>query len=339
MNYVEWLRVRNGVRIYAIVLGALIALCLIVRISVNGQLSNNEWIVSHIQHDPGTVISHSVVNGLDRTTLYNAKERTTITIDDKNDGGKLIHIVEPASNVSGTHTHHESVVNIQVSETQANGMESTTFDTNSPVNVVIFLVIGSVAALIFATIWGCSFACELGHLEYALLKPVTRTRYALGVIGYDVLGMAIVAVMSIVAAIICLSMFELPHFDFSKVAADTTVALVILLPLAWYAALNAATASLKRGSGAVIGFAWPVGLVFSGLGSAQLGDSPVANVFHTIFWTVSRLIPITYLSFSGGGTGHISDEGTPFTVRIATLTGLMLIYGALTLVQWRRVEA
>ena len=39
MNYVEWLRVRNGLRIYAIVLGVLIVIALIVRISVNGQLS------------------------------------------------------------------------------------------------------------------------------------------------------------------------------------------------------------------------------------------------------------------------------------------------------------
>ena len=81
MNYVEWLRVRNALRIYAVVLGALILIALIVRISVNGQLSNNKFIVNHIEHDPGTVISHSVVNGLNRTTLVNAKDRTTITMD------------------------------------------------------------------------------------------------------------------------------------------------------------------------------------------------------------------------------------------------------------------
>ena len=182
MNYVEWLRVRNALRIYAVVLGALILIALIVRISVNGQLSNNEFIVNHIEHDPGTVISHSVVNGLNRTTLVNAKDRTTITIDQQNDGGKLIHIVQPAGKHSTT-KNHLRIGSVSVTETQANGMSSTTFDTDGPVNVVIFLVIGYFVAMVFATIWGCSFAKESGHLEYALLKPVTRTRYALGIIG------------------------------------------------------------------------------------------------------------------------------------------------------------
>ncbi len=131
MNYVEWLRVRNGLRIYAFVLGALIVLALVVRISVNGQLSSNEFIVNRIEHEAGTVTSHSVVNGLSRTTLYNANDRTTITIDEQNDGGKLIHIVEPA----GKHRQakdHVHVLSVTVDETQANGMESTTFNTDSP---------------------------------------------------------------------------------------------------------------------------------------------------------------------------------------------------------------
>jgi len=338
MNYVEWLRVRNALRIYAIVLGALVVLALIVRISINGQLSSNEFIVSHIQSEPGTVVSHSVVNGLNRATYVNAKERTTVTIDEQNDGGKLIHIVRPAGN-HVTSTQHANVVSIQMSDTQKNGMESITFNTDGPVSFVIFLGIASVAALVFATIWGCSFACEQGHLEYALLKPVTRTRYGLGVIGYDILGMAIVAVMTVVAAIVCMSMFEWPHFDFSHVAEPGTT-LLVLLPLAWYAALNAATASLKRGSGAVIGFAWPVGLVISSLAQIPLQDSPVGNVFHTIFWTVSRIIPITYLNGATfSDSGRYNNEGLPVTIRIATLIGLTLIYGALTLVQWRRVEA
>jgi hypothetical protein len=335
MNYVEWLRVRNALRIYAIVLGALIVLCLIVRISVNGELSGNDFIVSHIEHDPGTVVSHSVVNGLNRTTLVNAKDRTTITIDDQNNGGKLIHVVEPAEK-HARDSGHDSVGAFSYDRSTKNGMDSITFNTNAPINFEIFIGIASIAALVFATIWGCSFASEQGHFEYALLKPVTRVRYALGIIGYDVLGMAIVGAMSILAAIICMSMFELPHFNFSNVAGPAT-AFLILLPLAWYAALNAATASLRRGSGAVIGFAWPVGLVITALAEVQLPDTPVAHVLHTIFWTVSRFIPITYLG--GNLSNTLNESGQSLTIRIATLIGLTLIYGALTLVQWRRVEA
>ena len=336
MNYVEWLRVRNALRIYAIVLGALIIIALVVRISVNGQLSSNEFIVNHIEHEAGTVTTHSVVNGLNRTTLFNANDRTTITIDEQNDGGKLIHIVEPAGKHTTT-SHHVSIGSVSVDQTQANGMESVTFDTDAPVNVVIFLGFACFAALIFGTIWGCSFACEQGHLEYALLKPVTRARYGLGIIGYDILGMALAGAMTIVAAIICQSMFEFPHFDFSGVI-DPMVALLFVLPVAWYLALNAATASMRRGYGALLGFAWPIALGIGGAARIPLGDSPVGNAFHTIFWSASRVIPITYApEFSHGTT--VASDALSVTVKLAIVTGLMLIYGALALVQWRRVEA
>jgi hypothetical protein len=337
MNYVEWLRVRNGLRIYAIVLGALIVLGLIIRISVGGQLGDNEFIVNRIEHDPGTKISHSVVNGLNRTTLVDAAQRTTITIDDQNGGGKLIHIVQPASkDTSGS--DHASVGPISYDKTTKNGMESITFNTDAPVNFEIFLAFACFAALIFATVWGCSFACEHGHLEYSLLKPITRTRYGLGLIGVDIVGMAIVGAMTIVAAIICMSMFELPRFDFSRLA-DPLTAVVFVLPVAWYAMLNAATASLRRGYGAVIGFAWPVALVLIVLSHSSFSDLPVFRVLHTIFVVASRLIPITYLPGFGLNGDATSDVGLSNPVSLAILVGLMLIYGALALVQWRRVEA
>jgi hypothetical protein len=336
MNYVEWLRVRNGLRIYAIILGALIVLALIIRISVGGQLGDNEFIVNHIEHDPGTKISHSVVNGLNRTTLVDAAERTTITIDDQNGGGKLIHIVQPASKDEST--DHASIAAFSYDRTTKNGMDSITFNTDGPVNFEIFLAFACFAALIFGTIWGCSFACEQGHLEYALLKPITRTRYGLGLIGVDIVGMAIVGAMTIVAAIICMSMFELPHFDFSRVGSALT-AMCFVLPIAWYAMLNAATASLRRGYGSVIGFAWPVALLIVAFSHASLSDLPVFRVLHTIFVVASRLIPITYLPGFGLNGNATSDVGLSNPVSLAILVGLMLIYGALALVQWRRVEA
>jgi len=337
MNYVEWLRIRNTLRIYAIVLGVLIVLALIVRISVNGQLSNGQFIVDKVSREPGTVISHSVVNGLSRTTIYNAHDRTTITVDDQTDGGKLIHIVEPGTKAS-TETHRLGSFQVTESSSGTSGMRSITFNTDAAANFVIFIAMASFAALIFATIWGCSFACEHGHLEYALLKPVTRTRYALGIVGVDIVGMAIAGAMTIVAAIICQSMFEIPHFDFSHVIEPIT-ALCIVLPIAWYALLNAATTSMRRGYGAVIGFAWPIAFMLIGLSHASFGDFPVSHVFHSIFVAASRLIPLTYLPSVGDNGTPTSDVPLADTTKLAIVTGLMLIYGALALVQWRRVEA
>jgi hypothetical protein len=132
-------------------------------------------------------------------------------------------------------------------------------------------------------------------------------------------------------------MFEVPHFDFSKVA-DPFTLLLIVLPFSWYAALNAATASLKRGAGAVVGFAWPIAFVIIALTSIPLGDTVVGQTFHTIFWSVSRIIPLTYLAGTHQGAST-TPEGWSYTARTLAASGLMLIYGALAIVQWRRVEA
>ncbi|HEX8805574.1 MAG TPA: hypothetical protein VF741_01450, partial [Candidatus Aquilonibacter sp.] len=104
------------------------------------------------------------------------------------------------------------------------------------------------------------------------------------------------------------------------------------------ALLNAVTTSMRRGYGAVIGFSWPVALVLVGLSHADFGDLPVAHVFHSIFVVAAGLIPITYLP-SFGGNGGDSLSALAETTNLGILTGLMLIYGALALVQWRRVEA
>ncbi len=61
MNYVEWLRVRNALRIYAIVLGILIVIGLIVRVSLAPQLNHDQYLIDRVSREPGTKISHSVV--------------------------------------------------------------------------------------------------------------------------------------------------------------------------------------------------------------------------------------------------------------------------------------
>lgn len=336
MNYVEWLRVRNALRIYAIVLGVLIVIALIVRVSLTSQLNHEQFLIDRVSKEPGTTITHSVVGGLNRTTIVSPSDSTTITIDEKPDGGRVIHIVQPSSSHKST-TQAGAVGPISGNDSVSNGVETITVDTNAPVNVVIFLALASFAGLLFATILGAPFACENGHLEIAMLKPVTRIRYALGVIGVDFAGIVLAGTLTVVVAVICQAMFEVPHFDFSKIV-DPITLLLIVLPFSWYATLNAATASLKRGAGAVVGFAWPIAFVLIALSQIPLGDSIVGQTFHTIFWSVSRIIPLTYLAGSHQGTS-MTAEGWSYTARTLAVSGLMLIYGALAIAQWRRVEA
>ena len=53
MNYVEWLRVRNTLRVLAIVLGAFILIVLVLRISFNQYITEDNAFIKHIKLEPG----------------------------------------------------------------------------------------------------------------------------------------------------------------------------------------------------------------------------------------------------------------------------------------------
>ncbi len=95
MNYVEWLRVRNALRIYAIVLGILIVIGLIVRVSLTPQLNHDQYLIDRVSKEPGTKISHSVVNGVNRTTIV-SRERQHDDYDRRKTGRRPHHPHRPA---------------------------------------------------------------------------------------------------------------------------------------------------------------------------------------------------------------------------------------------------
>jgi hypothetical protein len=338
MNYVEWLRVRNALRVTAICLGVSIVICFIVRIAIAAQFGgDHSSIVNRLGGEKDTVTTHSVVDGYNRTTLTNAREHTTVVIEDQADGSKIVQITEPGHSGSG-HPEHVGLGPMSVSTSTSGGVEKTTIETNRPVPFAIYLGIAAVIALIIATVLGAPFARENdGHLEFAFLKPVSRTNNALGAIGADCVGILASGVMAIVAFAIMQAIFEIPHFDFSGIN-TTVIPVAIALPLSWYALLNASTASLKRGAGAVIGLAWPAALVSQTLAHFNLGSSMVGQTFHAIFWGISRIFPLTYVQFEGNDH-DLNTLGPKLMVTAAILTGLFLVYGALAVVQWRRVEA
>jgi ABC-type transport system involved in cytochrome c biogenesis permease component len=337
MNYVEWLRVRNALRVTAICLGVSIVIALVVRISIAAQFGSTHDIVNRLGAEKDTVTTHSVVDGFARTTLTNAREHTVVVIEDQPDGSKVIQITEP-----GHSNHATDVVRmgpVSVSTTESGGVEKTTIETNRPVPFGIYAGIAAVIALIIATVLGAPFAKENdGHLEIAFLKPVSRTANALAVVLADCVGILIAEVMTIVAFAIMQAFFEVPHFDFSGIN-STAILLAIALPLSWYAFLNASTASLKRGAGAVVGLAWPAAFVSISLAGLNLGTSITGQTFHTIFWSISRIFPLTYIQFEGHGSEDLSTLGPKLLATAGILTGLFLVYGALAVVQWRRVEA
>src|SRR5262249_39339679 len=177
-------------------------------------------------------------DGTKRTIWDNAHAQTHVVIDDHGYRGKHIVVTEPASRA---HNEHDNVAvgSIHVAESQNGSLSTTVSDTNGSVPMLYYMAFADVVALIVAMCLAAPFAREIdGHLEIALTKPVSRARYALGVIGADVVGIVAASFMTIVALYLCQLLFESARVDFSGVNARAIV-MGIAAPLAWYALLIA----------------------------------------------------------------------------------------------------
>jgi hypothetical protein len=340
MSYVEWLRVRNCLRVLAICLGVFILVVLVLRVSYNKYITEDDVFISHAKMQPGTTVAHiTLPDGTKRTTINDPKDKTLVVIDNHGINGRHVTITEPKSKA---HEHQTRAVigSVHINETRNGDMVTTTIDTNGSVPFIFYMAFADVVAFVIATLLAAPFARENdGHLEYALTKPVSRQTFSIGVIGVDLGAIVVTSIMTIVTLIICQAMFEIPTFDFSGVNVNA-ILMGIAAPFAWYALLTAATASMKRGYGAVLGFAWPVAILFTVFGAVSLGDSIVGQLIHNVCWLVSRIIPLSYISFAvnENSAGELTGPAN-FGLRLSIEIALFLIYSALAVFQWRRVEA
>lgn len=338
MTYVEWLRVRNCLRITFIILGILVALALILRISFARYQSPEAWI-AHVATEPGTTERHvTLADGTKRLILDDPSDRTHIVVDDHGSAGRHIVITEPTSNER--ERSHVDIGSMSVHESRHGSMTTTTIDTNGSVPMLIYMGFADVVALIVATILGAPFAREIdGHLEIALTKPISRARFAIGTIGADVAGILAVLLVSVIAFYICGLFFGVFKIDFSGVNARA-VPMGVAMSLAWYALLCAATAWIGRGYAAVLGFAWPVVLVVNGLAKIP-PTSAVASFVHYVAWSLAQLNPLWHAAWTGV---HVDSAGASpsdptFGLRLAINVLLFAVYAALAVWRWQRVEA
>jgi hypothetical protein len=337
MNYVEWLRVRNCLRVLAIVLAIMVVLAVILRISLARQLSPETW-VSHMTTEPGTTVTHSVLaDGTKRTVINSVADRTRVVIDDRGSAGKRIVITEPSS--SHQESSHFSGVGNMISSRTYGGVKTTVIDTNGSVPMLYYMAFADIVALIVATILAAPFAREIdGHLEVALTKPCARVPFAVGSMAVDALGIWAASLLTILALYLCQLLFETWRLDFTGENARAIV-MGAALPLAWYALLCAATTWLSRSYGAVLGFAWPVALVTGALTQLEPSNT-VAVIVRDAAWTLSRLDPLSYTRISGiSSATHDTYAGMGFELRLSIEVLLLVVYGALAVWQWRRVEA
>ncbi|HEX5273996.1 MAG TPA: hypothetical protein VFW34_01830 [Candidatus Rubrimentiphilum sp.] len=210
--------------------------------------------------------------------------------------------------------------------------------------VAVLFAIAEVIGLVTATLLGGVLAKENdGHLEIAWTKPVSRDRLAAATMGVDIVTILLSQFATVLLVLVICAMFVWPSF-YSDAATLPSIAITLLGPIAWYACLTAFSASLKRGLGMVVGLGWLAALVVPAVaeGTAR-SSSDFGRAIHWVFQPIAYIDPIEYVHLSFHGSGGMSAMQNaplgPLGVSAGILIVLIIVYLALSVLQWRRVEA
>ncbi len=337
MTYVEWLRVRGALKWIAIVLLAFFVVTAIGRVWAFGLGGGPLTRIARLQADPSSRVTETTApDGARRTVIDDPKERVHVTIDEYGWARKHIEIFDRSSRDHSKETIVAGTV--QVRKLPSVGGSLVVIDTNG-IPFSTFALVGIVVALVFASVVGSPFARENdGHLEVALTKPIGRTALSLETIAVDAAGIVAAFALGVAFAFLCAAVFEPPRVTYDVNDFFATL-LGIVGPLSWYALLNASTASLKRGYGTVVGFAWPAALLIFGLSRIQPDGNMMLFVVSNIFKGLAVFDPVSYLhiSFPAEIAGK-SVAGTSTQINVLALALLSVLYGGLAVFQWRRIE-
>ncbi len=339
MYYVEFLRVLRAFRVVGIILGLLVLTAITFRFVFLHAGSPETWVRS-AQFAPGARVSTThLADGTIRTTIDDPSEHTRAVVLDRGYLGKQITIVEPNDRAAQQHHgEHFSMGSMSMNEERGGSMTRIDFKTNDSEDLSILFMAAVPLALIFATLVSCTLARENdGHLEMAWTKPVSHDAYALRSIGTDLAGVVVTIVVATIVFTLINLMFQLPRF-YVDARGLAQIGLAFAVPMAWYALLTAASASLKRGAGAVVGTAWPVAIILPGLVAAfaQHTASPLSVAIANTLRAVDTLNPLVYFETFTSGTALIPRSAGMY---LTTAVILLLVYVALAVLQWRRVEA
>jgi hypothetical protein len=366
VTYVEWLRVRSCLKWTAIVLVLGVAFLLFGRFTYLDVRPNSPGFSGIYIDDKqlaqieqrSTRTQSRLADGTVHSVINNPRLGVRITIDDRGYWGKHVEVFERNA-PAGTHANEMNFGDIHGRRIMLPGGSSVVkIDEGAalPEDLNYYAVLAAFVALIVATVLGAPFGRENdGHLELALTKPVSRSRLALQTIGVDLAGILAAWVLTVAALLVGHTIFEAPNYVYGPT--DTVVIVIGLLgAFAWYGILCAATASMKRNYGAVLGVAWPIALGIDGIAHADIGNSPLAQFVREIAEALSRINPISYLSFGTLFDSGVTVSSSATTIRAAgpgaagnavaalandipILAILLLVYAALAVWQWQRVEA
>jgi hypothetical protein len=194
--------------------------------------------------------------------------------------------------------------------------------------------------LIVATLLAAPLAKENeGHLELAWTKPVARERYAGAAFLVDSTAIVISQLACIAVGLLCIVMWTLPSLTLGS-GGWVTIGLALAVPIAWYACLTAFSASVKRGPGMVIGLGWFAALVIpSVMAATSDARSVLGQWIHVIFKGLAYIDPIVYIPSFHGHAGFHGNLLNSLGAALIVVVILAVVYLALAVLQWRRVEA
>ena len=335
--YVELMRAQRGLRVVGILLGLFILTSIVVRLWFLHAQSPTA-LADEIEHSPTAHVTHTqLADGSIQTTVDDPANRAHAVIVRKGRAIRLT-LTEPDNTYRAHHDSEDIIGSRSVSIDKNTGMAhvSLSFEHQMDFDLGSLLLVSLPMGLLVATMLGAPLAKENdGHLDLAWTKPVSREAYALATVGIDAAAIVISQLLFIAVLLLCTVTFDVPSLAFGSVV---MMLLGLAAPLAWYALLTAAGASL-RGCGLVIGLGWVAAIVIGAVAKATDGvQSAIGLAIHNVFQVLAYLDPLAYISF--GDHGLISNGIVKTAAEaVIVLFVLSVLYIASAVLQWRRVEA
>lgn len=351
MFYVEWLRARICLRILAIIFGIAFAIAIVVRLFMPTNLhdmQSSRWVNMQMNESGVHTRTTHLSDGSLRTTIIDP-DGDRVVVTDHGYRGQHVTVSGPNVNVDQTGNIRIASVGVQARSGTNGTNGSVVVDTDEPIALADLLYFPCLVGLIIATIIGGVLAKEnRNHLEIAWTRPVSRDVMALGMFGVDAIALIISMALALLLEILGIALFELPRFDLA--GSLGTAAVVLLAVFAWYGLLTAASASL-RGSGGIKALAWVAGIFVPAISAAALVPILIFRIIGDTAGILTVLDPLAYLHHTDnptiGFTGNdlpssiigMNVVAGPLDVRALLLLALTVLYVALAVYQWRRLEA
>lgn len=213
-------------------------------------------------------------------------------------------------------------------------------DMHTSFTLTDVLIGGGFAGAIAATIAAATIPYENeGHLESAFTKPISRTRYALGMALANSVGILGAFLVGAFCTAIVLSTMggKLSHSSSGPLVLQALR--YVAFPFAWFGLIGALTARLRlSGFGTVISVAWPIAIMLS-----LVTLVPLAPAWHTLVSSLNVINPVHYAPLWWNvylPSGAVRIEAVASVgLDIAALMCMAVVGIGLTAWQWTFVEA